>query len=167
MSYVKVGPNAESFSDPFSGFNIVKGEVKILTAEVKNSPKVKRALTGGHLSMTDEKSYMVFLDGEKKRKLAMGEIEEPLKSGQEKAYKKEIKNLESEKIDLVNKNLELQKRIEELEGVGPMDYESMTKDELTKYYKDTYDVTEDDIKAFSDKKKDEMIAELEELEEAE
>jgi hypothetical protein len=48
--YVKLGPKANSFSCPTTGFSLVKqGEVKELISTVANSKKVEQALRGGHI----------------------------------------------------------------------------------------------------------------------
>ena len=46
---VSVGFEAQSFYDSSTGIQIARGEVKELTPRQYNSPKIKRALTSGHL----------------------------------------------------------------------------------------------------------------------
>ncbi len=49
IKYVSVGSEAHSFYDSSTGIQIARGEVKELTPRQYNSPKIKRALTSGHL----------------------------------------------------------------------------------------------------------------------
>ena len=49
IKYVSVGSEAQSFYDSSTGIQIARGEVKELTPRQYNSPKIKRALTSGHL----------------------------------------------------------------------------------------------------------------------
>ena len=46
---IMLGENAESFFDASTGIFIGKGETKELSVRQYNSPKIKRALTNGHL----------------------------------------------------------------------------------------------------------------------
>jgi hypothetical protein len=45
-----------------------------------------------------------------------------------------------------------------------VDYTEMTKAELLKFYKETYDVSEEEVAEFKSKTKDEMVTELQGLE---
>ena len=46
---IMLGENAQSFFDASTGIFIGKGETKELSVRQYNSPKIKRALTNGHL----------------------------------------------------------------------------------------------------------------------
>lgn len=48
---VTLGPNAYSFNDQSTGLSISRGEIKELTARQANTPRVKRALSQGHLQL--------------------------------------------------------------------------------------------------------------------
>ncbi len=57
--YVKLGPKALSFADPFTRFNISGKQVKELeTLEQRRSGKIRRAIAGGHLVVVDESEYL-------------------------------------------------------------------------------------------------------------
>jgi len=61
--YVKCGKKAFGFSDPYSGFNIARGEVKqIISIREKKSGKIKSALAGGHLMLATEEEYKTFIN---------------------------------------------------------------------------------------------------------
>lgn len=58
---VKCGKKAFSFTDPFSKFNIVRGEVKELeNSRQLKSGKIKAALRGGHLELATEDELLAF-----------------------------------------------------------------------------------------------------------
>lgn len=166
--YVKLGNKAENFSDPITGFTIVKGEVKELNAAEVNSLKIKRALTGGHLAHASKDDFKEFekkmADSEKSiKKSAPGnskELEE-----ENKALRKQITVLEENIEELEDENKELKEELEGLKGGDQPSFEEMTKEQLVEYYKKTYEVSEEDLKVFSKKNKEGMIEELETLEE--
>lgn len=56
--YVKLGPRAHTFADPWSRFNISGKQVKKLqTLEQRRSNKIKTALRGGHLVLATEEDF--------------------------------------------------------------------------------------------------------------
>lgn len=56
--FVKLGPKAKSFADPYSRFKIRKGQVKELKGPAEiNSGRIKMALNGGHLQIASTKEY--------------------------------------------------------------------------------------------------------------
>jgi len=60
-TFVKCGKNARCFADPFSKFDIAKGEVKELKSfKQKRSVKMKNALRGGHLELATEEEFLKF-----------------------------------------------------------------------------------------------------------
>lgn len=173
-NYVKVGEKAESFSDPLTSFNIIKGEIKKLSSKQKSSPKIKRALTGGHLSLTDKHDFEEFEKIEIKRKRTV-ESDNPNLEGstkKDKALKEKIKTLQEDKNDLLDEKADWEEekeklldKIEEFKKDVKNAFKDMTEEELIAYYKKTYDVTKDEIKIFSEKSQEEMVEELKSLEE--
>lgn len=172
--YVKLGKNAENFSDPMSGFTIIGKEVKELSKSQAASPKVRRALTGGHLAHSNKDEFEEFEKAESKANKEI-KIDEknPLDSKTEKSLKARIAELEKENEDLKEEVKEKDEQIEVLEDQievlengekDEVNFEEKTKDELVKYYEDNYEVSEDDVKDFSKKNKDDMIAYLKSLE---
>ena len=56
--YVKLGRKAKGFSDPYSRFKILLGEIKKLnTPQAKISGKIRSAIKGGHLVVCSEKEF--------------------------------------------------------------------------------------------------------------
>jgi len=56
--FVKLGEKAFGFADPWSKFNIHKGQVKELeTVQHRRSQKIKTALQGGHLEKASDKEF--------------------------------------------------------------------------------------------------------------
>lgn len=51
---VQLGPNAYSFNDQSTGISISRGDVKELTPRQLATPRIRRALAQGHLSMVLE-----------------------------------------------------------------------------------------------------------------
>ena len=52
--YVKLGELASFFHDPVSGLTVSKGDVVGITNAQASSKKIRLALNGGHLVLTDE-----------------------------------------------------------------------------------------------------------------
>ena len=123
--YVKLGPKAGGFSDPFSRFDLNKGVIKkLITSQEKTSGRIRAAIRGGHLVVCTEKEYKEYLQS----------LEPEVKPKMKKEPTLEEKFMEE------------------------------TKDSLTQYYKDHYQVTEEEVKVFEGYKHDEMVAELLDLE---
>lgn len=122
--YVKLGPKAGGFSDPFSRFDINKGVIKKLNQKEQTSGRIRAAIRGGHLVTCTEKEYKEYLQ-----------------------------SLEPEVKPKTKKEPTLEEKFME-----------MTKDVLVVYYKDNYQVSEEEIKVFEKFKHEEMVAELLDLE---
>lgn len=180
MDYVKLGPKAESFSDPITGFTLVGNQVKELPTKFKKSLKISRGLTGGHLSMASEKEFKEFEKFKSESKVTpVVEEDIPIGASKEKKYKAEIKNLLAEKNILLGEKADwedekqtLENRIEELEelvpaGDEPINFDGKSDDELIEYYNENFEVNKDLIKKFKAMPIEEKIAELKELEKEE
>lgn len=128
--YVKLGPKAGGFSDPFSRFDINKGVIKeLVTPQEKTSGRIRAAIRGGHLVVCTSKEYKEYM-------ASLEPVEKPKK--------------------------------EEKKDPPPAEkYAGMTKEMLTQYYKDTYDVSEKDVTTFEKYKHEDMVAELLDLEDPE
>ena len=160
--FVKLGDNAHSFSDPISGFVIVKGEVLVLTDDHQKSPKIKNALKGGHLVRSSKSEFdnakQIF--GLKQKTVIDNSNEKELRELL-RTEKEKNKTLE-ERIGM----LSAEKEISELEkSKEDGSFSSMSDEELVKYYSETFDVTEKQIRAFSKLNKEDKVSELEKLEE--
>ena len=57
--FVKLGPKANSFADPVSGFSLRKNETKELGPKASVSPRVKRAISQGHLVVVQKEAIVV------------------------------------------------------------------------------------------------------------
>ena len=121
--YVKLGPLAGGFADPYSRFKILKGQIKLLESqEERRSGKIKAAIRGGHLVVVTESEYEDWLKSQEKvTKVKEEDIGEPTLAEQ---------------------------------------LEEKTKAELTEYYKENYEVSDEDVEAFEKLKHPEMVAEL-------
>lgn len=128
-TFVKCGKKAFGFADPFSKFNVTRGEVKELTTTQQlKSGKIKNALRGGHLEFATEEEFNAF-----NKKV------EDLKSGK----KPEDEKPEKTKKELFRETLE-----------------DKTKAQLVEYYGENYQVTDEEVEAFSKLKHGEMVEEL-------
>ena len=153
--FVKLGKKAASFSDPYSQFSISGKQVKKLTPKQQTSPKVARALQGGHLVPATKDEWDAFEEkvvNEKKTEVSR-------KSDENRRLKERIEELEGE-----NKELKEALGQDDDEPTAEERFQELTKAKLVAYYKETYEVTEEEVKAFEDKNKDEMVAYLVELE---
>lgn len=158
--FVKLGDNAHSFSDPISGFVIVKGEVLILTDAHQKSPKIKSAMKGGHLVRSTKSEFdtakQIF--GIKQKTIVDNSNEKELRDLLR--VEKERNKILEEKIE----SLSAQKEVSELEDSKAGDFSLMSDEELVKYYSETFDVTEKQVKAFTKLSKGDKVLELENLE---
>lgn len=151
--YVKLGPKAGGFTDPYSLFNIHKGVIKKLdTPKAQISGRIKAAIRGGHLVACTEKEYKAY-----KESLAV-EID-PLE-GEIKTLKDKLKILEIENNGLKEKGEEKKKD----EPTFRQSLEEMTREALDDYYEDSFEVGEDEIKIFKKLKHEEKVTELLDLE---
>lgn len=67
--YVKLGPLAGGFADPFSRFKILRNQVKELaTPQERASGRIKAAIRGGHLVIASERDYEEYLETLKSEK---------------------------------------------------------------------------------------------------
>ena len=121
--YVKLGPRAGGFTDPFSRFKILRGQIKeLVTPQERSSGRIKAAIRGGHLQTVSEKDYQDYLEAQK--------------SEEEKAVEE-------------TKEPTLEEKLDEKTNAG-----------LLEYYKDHYEVTEEQIDVFEKLKHDDRVAEL-------
>lgn len=126
--YVKLGPLAGGFADPYSLFKIAKGQVKeLVTQREKTAGKIKAAIRGGHLAVASEAEFEEYQE-------SLNPVEEKVKE-------------------------------EEKEPTREDELMELTKDSLTTLYKDTYQVSDEEVEAFSKLKHDDMVVELLALEE--
>jgi len=79
--FVKLGPLANVFSDPYSRFKIIRNQVlELVTQQEKTSAKIKSAIRGGHLNTATEAEFEAYQ-----------ETINPLKEVKEKKEEKEEK----------------------------------------------------------------------------
>lgn len=81
MAKVKLGKNAQVFHDQLTGVTVYKGEVVDLNVRQLNSPRIKKALTGGHLVYApaeEVKTDEVMVDAEKLLKNFKAKVEKGL-----------------------------------------------------------------------------------------
>lgn len=125
--YVKLGPLANVFSDPYSGFKIIRNQVlELVTSQEKTSGKIKAAIRGGHLNTATEAEF--------------------------EAYQKSLLPLEK-----------LAKEVEVQEPTLEEQLDELTNAALLDYYKEHYEVSEEQVAAFDNLKHDERVEELLEL----
>lgn len=121
--YVKLGPKAGGFADPYSRFKILKGEIKeLVSQQERTSGKIKAAIRGGHLVSVPESEYEHWLESQGKAEKAKEE------SKGEPTLKEEL--------------------------------QENTKAQLVEYYRDHYEVSDEDVEAFEKLKHPQMVAEL-------
>lgn len=153
--YVKLGKKAASFADPYSELTLAGKDVKELTPKQQVSPKVQRALLGGHLVTATKEEFETW-------------------SKKESGFKAEVAVKKTAEMNkLKTENEELKGRIAELEEAmgkkapekAPEDkFSGMVEQELIKYYKDNYEVTKEEVATFKKLEKTEMVVELVKLE---
>lgn len=61
---VKLGEKASFFYDPTTNLQVSKGEVLTLTKKQEYSKKIRKALQGGHLVLTNEAELKAYQNGE-------------------------------------------------------------------------------------------------------
>jgi hypothetical protein len=98
--YIKLGPNAESFNDPYSELSLAKGEVVVLTPKMEVSNRVRQGLSGGHLSIASERDYEVFtgkIEPEEKETISskFGSTAEELLAFYKKTYEVTAKDVKA------------------------------------------------------------------------
>ena len=126
--FVKLGSLANIFSDPYSGFKIIRKQVlELVTPQEKTSGKIKAALRGGHLNTATEAEFE--------------EYQEIINPSEEVKEKKEETKEPTLEETLTEK----------------------TKAQLLEYYKDTYQVDEDQIVVFEKLNHEQRVTELLEL----
>ena len=153
--FVKLGPKAGGFTDPYSRFKIALNEVKELkTSQEKFSGKIKAAIRGGHLVVCSQKEYDDYL---KSLQSEVKPLEVKIKTLRDK-----LKSLEVENKKLKEVQEDAEKDVEKL--TSKEKFEEMTKEEMVKHYKDSYEVGEEEVEVFGKLKHGEMVAELLELE---
>lgn len=159
--FVKLGDNAHSFSDPISGFVIVKGEVLVLTDAHQKSLKIKNALKGGHLVRSTKSEFDT-------SKQILGLKQKTVVDNSNEKELRELLRVEREKNKSLEETIEKlseKKEITEPEKSEETDFSSMSDEELVKYYSETFDVSDKQIKAFTKLSKEDKVSELEKLDE--
>ena len=153
QKYIKMGLKAAGFADPYSLVNISGKEVKKITNAELRSHKVAKAVLGGHLVMAEEEEYDAWV-----------KFEASTRTGPEAAAA--VKN-----SDLREKNKELLARIEELEANqkepakdDTPKFGNMNSKALVKYYKENYEVSDDEVEEFEDMELADKRKTLEDLE---
>ena len=155
--FVKLGPKAGGFTDPYSRFKIALNEVKELkTSQEKFSGKIKAAIRGGHLVVCSQKEYDDYL---KSLQSEVKPLEVKIKTLRDK-----LKSLEVENKKLKEVQEDVEKDEEDKELTSEEKFNEMTKEEMIKHYKDSYEVREEEVEAFGKLKHGEMVVELLELE---
>lgn len=79
---VTVGDQAYSFFDASTGIQITRGEVKVLDSRQYNCPKIKRALSTGHLQLVPE-GYNSEMQNQSEIDSMVERFEDMVKSGME------------------------------------------------------------------------------------
>lgn len=62
VRYVRLGPKARGFADPYSGFKISGDKIKPLKLNEQKSGRVISALRGGHLEPVTEAEYKAYIE---------------------------------------------------------------------------------------------------------
>lgn len=132
MKYYKLGVKASSFYDSKSTLSISNKAVVAIEDDRISSKKIQRALESGHIIEVKESEFKGYETSVEKAK-------EAKEKGKPVGFKApdEISD-------------------EEEEG-GEDELSNMKKEELIKHVQDNYELSEDDLKAFSSKKKEEML----------
>lgn len=155
--FVKLGPKAGGFTDPHSRFKIHKGEIKKLkTTQERNSGRIKASIRGGHLVSCSQKEYDDYL---KSLQSEVKPLEVKIKTLRDK-----LKSLEAENKKLKEVQEDVEKDEEDKKLTSEEVFKEMTKEQMVKYYKDSYEVAEEEVEVFGKLKHGEMVVELLELE---
>lgn len=108
-TFVKLGPKAAGFADPYSRFKILRGQIKELeTKEEKKSGKIERAIRGGHLVVVPEKEYKEYLESLKPESSPKTDKEEEptLEEKLEEMTKKQLTAYYEENFDVKEEDVE-------------------------------------------------------------
>jgi hypothetical protein len=153
--FVKLGKKAASFADPYSELTLAGEAVKKLTPRQQTSPKILRAIQGGHLLPASKEEY----DNWEDRRISQKKDSVSKKIDENKKLKEKIAELEG-----ANKELQEALGKDPEEKTPEEKLKPLNKGELAKYYEETYEVSEEEVKLFGEKNKDDMILLLVELE---
>jgi len=168
--YLKLGENADSFSDPVTRLNMAGEEVAEVSAKQVNSSRTKRALRGGHLQRASSNDYKAWQKKVKAR--TVEETDKPITDGD---VMKKLDRLDARVKELQNENQELKVKLDEAttennpddDGEEIVDFEAMDETELQDYYEGNFQVTAKQKKAFEKLSVEDKIKELESLESSE
>ncbi len=153
QKYIKMGPKAAGFADPQSLVNLSGKEVKKITSAELRSPKVKKAILGGHLAMAEEEEYDTWV-----------EFEASTRKGSVSSEQVKISALKAENKELLARLAEFEDSDEnESKDEIPV-WGNMNSKALIKYYKENYEVSEDEIEEFEEMELADKRKTLEDLE---
>ena len=129
--YLKMGEKSPAFADPVSGV-ILSGKMVVqVTGEQWRSHKVAKARLGGHLTEADKEDYEAWVEFEASTRDDI-----------------QVKTATDNRA-LLKENEELRARLAELEGSDETPpISKMNSKALVKYYKDNYEVTDEQVEEF-------------------
>ena len=155
--YVKLGPKASNFSDPYSRLNLAGPEIKRMNQKHQTSGKVKKAFQGGHLAVATKTEYDEWeLINEKNLRNVSADPDIKLRRLQE-----QLAETKAENAKLV---AELKSKKEPDVPTREDELHELNKADLVDLYKDTYELSDEDIEIFTKLTKDGMVEELLKLE---
>ena len=153
MNYLKMGPKSPGFADPKTLVHLSGKEVIQVANSQLKAPKVAKAILGGHLSVASEEEYNAWVKFEASTRVG------PTAS-------LEVKNaaLKDENKTLLDKIAELEaNQTKAPEKEGPT-FGTMNSKALVKYYKDTYELSDEEIAKFEEMEIADKRKTLEDLE---
>jgi len=131
-TYLKLGEKSPAFADINSGVILSGKKVIKVTNFQKNASKVAKAILGGHLTIADEDEYEAWKEFEAESKTIP-----------------QAGNVRNKLADLEAENEELRKKLADLDPEEEeITFSKMNSNALVKYYKDEFEVTEEDVEKF-------------------
>jgi len=158
--FAKLGKKAKSFSDPYSKLTLFGKMVVKLEPKQQVSPKVLRAFQGGHLVSATKEEFNAWEEiAATYKKDAVIKKTDTEKKLRERIEELESKNTELEEA-LLDPDEKKEKTLEEKLTI-------LSKDGLLEYYKDTYELSPEEIKEFEGLKHPDRVIFLVKLDEEE
>lgn len=147
--YAKLGDKATSFSDPTSRLVLKNKDVVELSAKHLSSKRVKKAINGGHLSLTDKEEYEDFLSAQESKGSTKEKEEDTIEDVEDietvdysKSTEKDIKKALTTNQDLINNIVAITENEEE--PIEEEDIKDLKKDDLVEIILNGYELEEEE-----------------------
>jgi len=165
VKYFKLGRNSHTFVDTTTHFQLSNKMIAAASAMQRGSRSFIRALSNGHIMDASEQEYEDYLAANKVIIGSDTSIKEL------RAINAQLtKDVAAREEEVESKNEEITKlkakltELENAETAETVDFEGLTKKELSEYYEENYEVSPEDIVAFNKKNHPDMVSHLTKLE---